>query len=113
MLPFEKVGLKLQDSETVRSRQPSTAVSQTRKDNPKKGVLFYLLHTVVLTLNLYTSKLLFNLNPSVSVTQFMFMRGFIATIMMIIWTLFKGGLGKNLIDPVNRSNIWSLIFRCT
>jgi len=24
----------------------------------------------------------------------MFMTGFIATIMMIIWTLFKGGLGR-------------------
>ncbi len=45
------------------------------KDDPRKGVAYYLIHTVLLSINMYTNKMLFGLNPAVSVLQFTFIRG--------------------------------------
>jgi hypothetical protein len=55
------------------------------KDDPFKGVTYYLIHTVLLSINLYTNKALFGINPSVSVLEFTFLRGFCSLLISLIW----------------------------
>jgi uncharacterized membrane protein len=52
------------------------------------------------------------MQPNVSVMGWMFLRGVICTMLMLVWTGCAGGFRKNLIAPINRTNIVSLTFRC-
>jgi len=36
-------------------------------DNPTKGVVYYVIHTVLMSINLYVNKAAFDLNPLVGV----------------------------------------------
>lgn len=66
------------------------------KDDPRKGVAYYLIHTVLLSINLYTNKMLFGLNPSVSVIQFTFIRGVCSVLLGVI--MGYGKLRHELVD---------------
>jgi drug/metabolite transporter (DMT)-like permease len=79
-------------------------------DNPGKGVTYYLIHTVLMSLTLYSNKFLFNLNPFVSVLQFTFVRGVCSSMLSLGWSF--GSLHKNLIGSVDRECLPSLVFRC-
>jgi drug/metabolite transporter (DMT)-like permease len=63
-----------------------------------------------MSINLYTNKGLFNLNPVVGIMQFMFIRGVISTVLMTLWSY--GSLKITFIDSIDKSNIASLVFRC-
>ena len=63
-----------------------------------------------MSINLYTNKGLFKLNPAIGIMQFMFIRGLISTFLMTVWSY--GSLKTTLIDSVDRSNLASLVFRC-
>jgi len=79
-------------------------------DNPSKGVAYYLIHTVLMSLTLYSNKFLFNLNPFVSVLQFTFVRGVCSAMLSLGWSF--GNLHKNLIGSVDKECLPSLVFRC-
>ena len=80
------------------------------KDDPVRGVVYYLIHTVLLSINLYTNKALFGLNPAVSIIQFTFVRGLCSVILSLLMS-FRN-LKHELYDCIDRSNLPSLVFRC-
>jgi len=80
------------------------------EDNTSKGVIYYLIHSVLLTIGLYVNKVLFGLNPTVSVIQFTFVRGFCSAILSLL--MANRNLRYELIDCVDRSSVFSLAFRC-
>lgn len=80
------------------------------KDDPVKGVVYYLIHSVLLSINLYTNKALFGLNPAVSVLQFTFARGLCSVLLSLLMS--RGNLRHELVDCVDRSSLPSLVFRC-
>lgn len=80
------------------------------KDNPSKGVSYYLIHTVLMSLTLYSNKFLFDLNPYVSALQFTFVRGVCSAILSLGWNY--GKLHENLVGSVTKDCLPSLIFRC-
>jgi drug/metabolite transporter (DMT)-like permease len=80
------------------------------KDDPVKGVVYYLVHSVLLSINLYTNKALFGLNPTVSVLQFTFARGLISVLLSLLMS--HRNLKHELVDCVDRSSFPSLVFRC-
>ena len=63
-----------------------------------------------MSINLYTNKGLFKLNPAVGIMQFMFIRGVISTVLITVWSY--GSLKSTFVDSIDRSNIASLVFRC-
>ena len=63
-----------------------------------------------MSINLYTNKELFKLNPAVGIMQFMFIRGVISTVLITVWSY--GSLKSTFVDSIDRSNIASLVFRC-
>jgi len=75
-----------------------------------KGVVYYLVHSVLLSINLYTNKALFGLNPLVSVLQFTFVRGLISVLLSLVMSHRK--LRHDLVDCVDRETFPSLMFRC-
>jgi drug/metabolite transporter (DMT)-like permease len=75
-----------------------------------RGIVYYLIHTVLLTLNLYTNKGLFALNPGVTTLQFTFIRGVCCLLLGLLYG--AGNLKKNLIDPIDSKTLPSLVFRC-
>lgn len=75
-----------------------------------KGVIFYLIHSVLLSINLYVNKVLFGLSPTVSVIQFTFVRGLCSVILSLL--MANRNLKHVLIDCVDRSSLLSLVFRC-
>ncbi len=81
------------------------------RDNPSKGVAYYVLHTVLMSVNLYVNKASFELNPLVGVLQFTFIRGVLCTALMLLWG--AGHLKRDLVDAVDRKALPSLVFRCT
>lgn len=79
-------------------------------DNPKKGVVCYLIHTVLMSINLYAGKAMFDLNPTVGIMQLTFSRGFMATILLV--AVLNTDLKATLVDGVDRSSVGSLVLRC-
>lgn len=80
------------------------------EDDPKKGIAYYLIHTVLLSVNLYTNKDLFARNPTASLVQFTFIRGlfcFLFSLMMGV-----GSLKRDLYSNVDSRCLPSLVFRC-
>ena len=80
-------------------------------DNPRKGVYYFILHTLLMSANSYVASALFSLNPSVSVVQLTFCRGIIASLMIL--ALINVNIKKTLVDSIDRDSLPSLIFRCT
>ncbi len=72
--------------------------------------MYYLIHTVLMSMTLYANKSLFDLNPFVSVLQFTFVRGVCSSMISLGWSF--GSLHKNLIGSVDRACLPSLVFRC-
>lgn len=101
--------LKSNKYDGSRPERRARAMSEQR-DDPVKGVAYYVLHTVLMSANLYVNKAAFALNPLVGVMQFTFLRGVIATALMLVWG--RGNLKHALWDSVDRSNVFSLTFRC-
>ena len=84
---------------------------QQMEDNPRLGVFYYIVHTVLLSLNLYTCRALFSENPNMGTMQLTFVRGVISTIIMFAW--LNKGLKKALFHTVDRKSAGALAFRCT
>jgi len=93
-----------------RQKTFSPATHEVLKDDPIKGVTYYLIHTVLLSINMYTNKSLFGLNPFISVLQFTFLRGVCSVLMSLIWGY--GRLKLELYDKIDRKILPSLVFRC-
>ena len=85
--------------------------SSEEADNPRKGVYYFILHTLLMSANSYVASALFALNPSVSVVQLTFCRGIIASLMVL--ALINVNIKKTLVDSIDRESLPSLIFRCT
>ena len=50
------------------SKPASTEASDNvTLDNPKKGMYFFILHTLLMSANCYAASAIFSLNPNVSV----------------------------------------------
>lgn len=98
---------KLLDARPLKTERVHTEV----RDNPSKGIAYYLLHTVLMSVNLYVNKASFALNPLVGVLQFTFLRGVLATAMMLFWGY--GHLRHDLVDAVDRAQLPALVFRCS
>ena len=89
---------------------PAPAKADELQDNPRLGVLYYLAHTVLMSVSLYTGKLLFDLNPTVGIMQLTFSRGLIASLMLVVY--LNRNLKAVLIDGVDRDSLPSLVVRC-
>ena len=88
-----------QESLLIREKSfPSVKVEM--KDNLFKGVTYYLIHTLLLSLSLYTNKAMFELNPLISVLQFTFIRGVGSVLVSLIMGF--GHLKNDLIDSIDR-----------
>lgn len=81
------------------------------EDNPRLGAIYYIIHTVLLSLNLYTCRALFAENPTMGTMQLTFVRGVISTIIVFAW--INKGLKKALFGSVDRKSAPALAFRCT
>lgn len=79
-------------------------------DNPRKGTICFLIHTVLMSANLYCGKALFDLNPTADIMQITFVRGVLASLFMLVW--LNKNLKHTLIDSVDLASLPSLIFRC-
>ena len=73
-------------------------------------MLFYILHTVLLSGNMYAAQQLFKNAGHVSVMQLTFLRGVVCSV--IILMMVGRNVKKTLYDPVNCRVLPSLIFRC-
>lgn len=94
----------------IRLEAKSKDCSVECEDDPKKGIAYYLIHTVLLSVNLYTNKDLFGRNPLISVVQFTFIRGLCCVLMSL--ALGFRNLKHDLVDNVDRKSLPSLVFRC-
>ena len=80
------------------------------RDDPKKGLYFFILHTLLMSANCYAAAAIFSLNPHVSVIELTFARGVIASLIMC--ALINVNLKKVLVDSVDRECLPALLFRC-
>lgn len=78
--------------------------------NPTKGVFWYVLHTLLLSANLYSGKYLFALNPTLTVTQLAFARSALSSLICLLWVNLN--LKATMVDAVTRDSVGSLVFRC-
>lgn len=83
------------------SKSPRGQRSDDLKDNPRKGVFYYVLHTVLMSASLYANKAVFELNPTMTVMQISFVRSIICGLIMILWV--NKDFKKDLIDSLDRS----------
>jgi len=79
-------------------------------DKPTRGLVYYLIYTVLMSGNLYANKALFEAAPSAAIMQLTFMRGFVCTIMVLL--MINRNMKATLYDPVDKKALPSLIFRC-
>ena len=75
-----------------------------------KGFLFYIIHTFVMSGNLYSQQLLFKAAPQMAIMQLTFLRGAVCTAMMMLY--INRNLKATLIDPVTKKDVPSIAFRC-
>jgi drug/metabolite transporter (DMT)-like permease len=78
-------------------------------DNPKKGVVYYLLGMFSFQLNFIFAKILYTRNPSFTPFQLLFYRSVLSTAIMS--AIENKNLKKTMIDSVNRTNIVPLAVR--
>ena len=79
-------------------------------DKPTRGLVYYLVYTVLMSGNLYANKALFEAAPSAAIMQLTFMRGLVCTIMVLL--MINRNMKATLYDPVDKKALPSLIFRC-
>ena len=79
-------------------------------DKPTRGLVYYLIYTVLMSGNLYANKALFEAAPSAAIMQLTFMRGLVCTIMVLL--MINRNMKATLYDPVDKKALPSLIFRC-
>lgn len=79
-------------------------------DRPTKGVVYYVLSTVLMSANLYCAQGLFKSASHVAIMQLTFVRGVVCSLMVLL--MINRNLKKTLWDPVDRRTMPSLIFRC-
>lgn len=79
-------------------------------DRPSKGVVYYVLSTVLMSANLYCAQGLFKSASHVAIMQLTFVRGVVCSLMVLL--MINRNLKKTLWDPVDRRTMPSLIFRC-
>jgi len=78
-------------------------------DNPKKGTFFFVLQTILMSVNLYAGSATYIVSPTTTIIQLTFARAIITSLIMIVY------VNKNLkhvcIDSVDRASVPSLVFR--
>lgn len=80
------------------------------KDNPRKGMIYYLIHTVLLSGNMYAAQQLFREAGAASTMQLTFIRGAVCSLMMLL--MVNRSAKSTLVDPVDRKTLPGLVFRC-
>ena len=80
-------------------------------DNPKKGVMWYLVYCCIKAIAMICSSILFDLNKDLQPFQMLFGRSTVALVTMILW--LNCGLKKAVWNGVKAPQIPSLIFRST
>jgi len=79
------------------------------KSDRKKGIVYYIGHTVLMSGNMYATKQLFA-NSDAAIMQLTFLRGAVCSVMVLL--MLNRNIKSTLIDAVDRKAVPSLIFRC-
>ena len=79
------------------------------QDNPKIGVLYYILYTMKLTAILYITKGLYALNPDIEVLQVTSMKAIISMLILII--VLNKNLKHVMYDCIDPDSKWALAFK--
>lgn len=80
------------------------------KDNPVKGIAFFILSTVFMVLTNTLSKQQFIMTPTLSVFDALFARGLVSLVLLALY--MNRNIKAELIDSVDSSNLKALVFRC-
>ena len=98
------------DEDFVRQKSSAGPAEISMKDHPRKGVLFYIIHTVLLSANMYAAQQLFAAADNVAIMQLTFLRGVICSLIVLL--MVNRNAKQTLWDPVDCKTLPSLIFRC-
>ena len=79
------------------------------EDNPRIGVLWYIIYTFQLSGILYIMKALYKLNPGITVLQLVALKSLIATIILLLVLNFK--LKYVMYDCIDPDSKWALAFK--
>ena len=78
-------------------KKRETWYEKAKHMNPWKGLLFFILSSIVMTMDNYTTKIIFIANPTTSVVKLNFTRTFIALILTLVRTY--NSMKADLWDP--------------
>ena len=79
------------------------------KDNPKIGVLWYIIYTLKITAILYITKIIYALNPGIEVLQIVALKSSISSILLLI--VFNYKLKYVMYDCIDPEAKWALAFK--
>ena len=92
------------------AKERRETVARIRREAPRRGVIIFILYTILMSGNNYVAKMMFETDPTLDVWKLTFARGVIAfTIMMV---KINVNVKRELWDGVERSTVPSLVFRC-
>ena len=79
------------------------------KDNPRIGVLWYIIYTLKITAVLYITKGIYALNPGIEVLQIVALKSSISSILLVFVLNYK--LKHVMYDCIDPEAIWALAFK--
>ena len=79
------------------------------KDNPKIGVLWYIVYTIKMSAILYITKGLYQLNPDIEVLQVTMMKACISIVILII--VLNKNLKYVMYDRIDPDSKYALAFK--
>lgn len=90
-------------------RDSTVADDDAINDNPKLGVLWYIVYTLKMTAILYITKALYGLNPDIEVLQVTMMKALISIGILIFMLNIK--LKHVMYDTIDPESKWALAFK--
>ena len=79
------------------------------KDNPKIGVVWYMVYTLKMTAILYVTKALYELNPDIQVLHVTSLKAVIS--MLILMIVLNRKLKHIMYDTIDPESKWALAFK--
>lgn len=99
----------IQQSSTSSPQNSTDADDDAINDNPKLGVLWYIVYTLKMTAILYITKALYGLNPDIEVLQVTMMKALISIGILIVMLNIK--LKHVMYDTIDPESKWALAFK--
>ena len=105
----ERQSLETQSDTASERNEASNETLPEIKDNPRIGVLWYIIYTLKITAILYITKGIYALNPGIEVLQIVALKSSISSILLVFVLNYK--LKYVMYDCIDPESIWALAFK--